>query len=131
MKNGEKNRRLLKKIRKIQTLPENNKEIEIKERIKKDWAFANGEFLNYFSHQELTKAENKNKLNINSHMFFPKVRQSRTAFYQVEQALHYQLKQLFTREPSTKSKYLYDEDNIYEKISDAYAVIKKLARNWI
>lgn len=46
--------------------------------------------------------------------FFLKARQSRAAFYQLEQALHFQLRQLFMPYDIFREKYIYKK-NIFEK----------------
>jgi hypothetical protein len=48
---------------------------------------------------------------LNHRAFFSRVRQSRTAFYQLEEALHYQLKQLFL-DKEFRDKNLYNDDTI-------------------
>ncbi len=49
-------------------------------------------------------------------LFFSKGRQTRTAFYQLEQALHYQLRQLFIEDSASRDERLYNGENIVEEI---------------
>jgi KaiC/GvpD/RAD55 family RecA-like ATPase len=51
-------------------------------------------------------------------IFFSKVRQSRTAFYQLEQALHFQLMQLFIEDPYAREERIYRDKGKYFKIFD-------------
>lgn len=54
------------------------------------------------------------KDNINKRAFYCKVRQTRIGFYQVEQALHYQLRQLFLTDHRYREKRIYRYD-IYKE----------------
>jgi hypothetical protein len=136
MDNGERNRRLIKRLRKIQNQepPETDeqkieREKEIKERIAWDWAFVDDECLKAFSPGEPIKFIEKDgkslpqeERDINAFMFYPKVRQTRTAFYQVEQALHFQLKQLFNRDTAARERALYNGFSIFDRVKRLCAV---------
>jgi circadian clock protein KaiC len=44
--------------------------------------------------------EDENLESVNKRLFYPKLRQTRIAFYQIEQALHYQLRQMLIPDPN-------------------------------
>jgi len=62
------------------------------------------------------------KKEINKRAFFHKVRLTRTAFYQVEEALHYQLRQLFIPGSSLWEKSTYDR---YSTGKEKYNILEK------
>jgi hypothetical protein len=68
---------------------------------------------------QLVKYFNELCSEVNNRVFYPKVRHSRTAFYQLEQALHYQLKQLFISNSNYRDTRIYDGLDIYNKTKAA------------
>ncbi len=128
---------------------------EMKGLIKKEWIFVNREFFQFIGNDEvkkyLTELSKENSDNIplwNNNLFYPKVRQSRTAFYQIEQALHFQLRLLFMKDPGVIAKKLYQDNtetqkeekdagssspkkkyqSIYERIETIYDFPKNIAK---
>jgi len=69
---------------------------------------------------------NKNADKINNRLFFPKVRKSRTLFNQLEQILHFQLKQLFIKDKDSQAKYIYGGKNIFEEARENYKDITQI-----
>ncbi len=88
---------------------EGNSKTEIKltekELKPKENVFILSEFIELLEDPAEFAKEHENALN--SSIFFCRARQPRTAFYQVEEALHYQLKQLFTEDQDARHKRLY------------------------
>jgi circadian clock protein KaiC len=58
----------------------------------------------------------KDEEHFNQRVFFSRLRQPRTAFYQLEEALHYQLKQLFIEDKRFREGKLYGGKDIVEEI---------------
>jgi KaiC/GvpD/RAD55 family RecA-like ATPase len=61
----------------------------------------------------------KHKDHFDRRIFFAKVRQSRTAFYQLEEALHFQLKQLFIEDPYAREERIHKDLDIYNETKAA------------
>lgn len=73
--------------------------------------------------------EDEMKRNINHRIFFSRFRQSRTAFYQLEEALHYQLKQLFIEDKRFRDPFLYkgydDKNNEIDIVENIIELCKE------
>jgi hypothetical protein len=94
---------------------EDRKKYDLKKEIFKDEnAFIRREFLEVFKEKDNLKKYFADKKNINKRTFYHKVRQTRIAFYQLEQALHYQLRQLFIPDHNFREIRLY-KDDIYKE----------------
>jgi hypothetical protein len=132
MDNGRKNEETLKKIGdyfhdrdKRENIIE-EKEYPRKEEIfDSNKAFLRREFLEVLKKEITDNGKKKkewekylaeHKDTINNRVFYPKLRHSRTAFYQLEQALYYQLKQLFIENPDFRDERLYEGKHIVEEI---------------
>ena len=80
-------------------------------------AFVRDGLVKLMAPEERCSYWDKKKNDINQRMFFPKYRQTRVGFYQIEQALHFQLREILILETKKdKAKSLED----VQKLIDEY-----------
>lgn len=92
-------------FKKLETTTNIKKKFSVEE----DYTALHYEFIGHIQDRnQQVQFFNNHKNDFHQRIFFAQVRQSRTAFYQLEEALHYQLSQLFIKDPESRDENLYD-----------------------